>query len=251
MQENEAMVSAKRVHARSQGFRAPAGILALSLCFLSGAPAPLRAQTADPIVLIQDAQGRAVFMNPEVKAAPRPASAEPSARAARAKASGATLRARQTPAELEALVEQTASRHRVDPALVNAIIRVESEFDPRAVSNKGAMGLMQLMPATADRLGVENPFDPGQNIRGGVTYLRWLLDRFNGSIPLSLAAYNAGENRVARHGGIPNIPETVDYVRKVSAIYRAGAAATREATPAQDESISSFVDRYGVLHFTN
>jgi soluble lytic murein transglycosylase-like protein len=117
------------------------------------------------------------------------------------------------------LVEQTARRHDVDPKLVHAVIRQESDYDPFAVSSKGAMGLMQLMPDTADRFGVQNIFDPAENVRGGVLYLRHLLDRYNGDPSLTLAAYNAGEGAVDRYGDVPPYRETVDYVSKVRRLY--------------------------------
>ena len=111
-----------------------------------------------------------------------------------------------TPANIDELVEQTASSYQVDPELIRAIIRVESGYDAKAVSNKGAMGLMQLVPATAQRFGVANPFDPKQNLEGGVNYLKHLLDIFGGDLNLSLAAYNAGEHTVQRSGGNPGDP---------------------------------------------
>jgi len=121
--------------------------------------------------------------------------------------------------QVRALVEQTARRHDVDPKLVHAVIRQESDYDPFAVSSKGAMGLMQLMPDTADRFGVQNIFDPAENVRGGVLYLRHLLDRYNGDPSLTLAAYNAGEGAVDRYGDVPPYRETVDYVSKVRRLY--------------------------------
>jgi len=113
------------------------------------------------------------------------------------------------------LIDQIASQHGVDARLVRAIIRVESNFQPQAISRKGAQGLMQLMPATAGRFAVGDPFDPAENIRGGVQYLRTLLDMFPGELHLALAAYNAGENAVLRHKGIPPYRETQDYVARV------------------------------------
>lgn len=119
-------------------------------------------------------------------------------------------------APFEASIVEHARRERVAADLVRAVIQVESAFNPVAVSPKGAMGLMQLMPATAVELGVANPFDPDQNIRGGVQYLRRLLDRYNGNVELALAAYNAGMGAVEKYGDVPPYRETKDYVKKVT-----------------------------------
>lgn len=117
------------------------------------------------------------------------------------------------------LIQHTARRHGLDHSLVTAVIKVESDFDPGAVSSKGARGLMQLMPGTARELGVRDSFDPWENVEGGVRYLRNLLDFFNGNLPLALAAYNAGREAVLQHGGIPPYPETRQYVAKVLQYY--------------------------------
>ena len=120
--------------------------------------------------------------------------------------------------DLDTVILRAATRHGVRPELVRAIIQVESAFNPRARSPKGAMGLMQLMPATAADLQVRNPYDPVQNIQGGVAYLRRLLDRFDGNEELALAAYNAGPEAVARHGNqVPPFRETQNYLDRVRA----------------------------------
>ncbi len=117
-------------------------------------------------------------------------------------------------------VHAVAEQYGLDPALVLAVIKAESDFDPYAVSTKGAMGLMQLMPETAYRMGVGDILDPRANIEGGSRYLKQLLGLFDGNLDLSLAAYNAGENAVARYGDIPPYEETQTYVRRVQHFYR-------------------------------
>jgi hypothetical protein len=114
------------------------------------------------------------------------------------------------------IINAKCTKYGVDPALVKSIIKAESNFNPKAVSNKGARGLMQLMPATASDMGVSNSFDPEQNIDGGVKYLKFLLDNFGGDVELSVAAYNCGQGKVIRCGNaVPNIAETQNYVKKV------------------------------------
>jgi len=117
-------------------------------------------------------------------------------------------------------IRHAAALYQIPEELVRAVIKVESDFDPRAVSPANARGLMQLIPETAERMLVTDVFDPRQNIFGGVRYLRVLANLFNGDIELTLAGYNAGEGAVMRHGGIPPYPETVDYVKRVLAYYR-------------------------------
>ena len=120
---------------------------------------------------------------------------------------------------VEKLVREAADRHRVDPALIRAVIQTESNWNPIALSNKGAGGLMQLIPTTARRFGVNDVFNPQQNIDGGVHYLKTLLDRYNGNLDMALAAYNAGEGAVDRAHGIPAFRETRSYVQKVQNAY--------------------------------
>lgn len=123
------------------------------------------------------------------------------------------------PESVDKVIEAAARRHGVDPNLVRAVVKVESNFNPHAVSSKGAMGLMQLMPSTAKSLSVGNAFDPRQNVDAGVRHLKTLLDDYNGNIELSLAAYNAGRGAVNRNGGIPPYRETRDYVKKITDLY--------------------------------
>jgi hypothetical protein len=133
------------------------------------------------------------------------------------------------------LINGIAAGHGVDPALVRAIILAESNFDQHAVSRKGARGLMQLMPDTAGRYAVGDTFNPAENIRGGVQYLRFLQDLFPGQLHLAVAAYNAGENAVLRYNGIPPYPETREYVARVLRFYgqRGPAPAASPAHPAR------------------
>ena len=120
----------------------------------------------------------------------------------------------------DSIISEYAKKYQIDFALIKAMIRAESGFNPQAVSRKGARGLMQLMPETALRMNVSNAFNPKENIEGGVRYFKYLLSLFNNDLRLSLAAYNAGENVVAQLGTIPPYRETVDYVRRVMNYYR-------------------------------
>ena len=161
------------------------------------------------------------------------------------------------PPALATLVDQIAQQHDVDRDLVHSMIRVESNYDPFAVSNKGALGLMQLVPATARRFGVADVFDPAQNVEGGVRYLKYLLDLYEGDHRLALAAYNAGEGTVERYRGVPPFRETRDYV------YRVGKALdeTREAKKQRDAEaaaqpapefnpVRAFVDAMGRMYYS-
>ena len=128
-----------------------------------------------------------------------------------------------TEVDVDAAIEQAAARHNVDPNLVRSVIKVESNFNPNAVSRKGAMGLMQLMPSTARSLHVTNPFDPQQNVDAGVRHLKQLLESYGGNVKLSLAAYNAGAGAVARSAGVPHFAETQNYVRRITNLYYGGS----------------------------
>ncbi len=123
------------------------------------------------------------------------------------------------PAQIDRLVSENASQMSVDPALVKAIIANESGFNASATSNVGAQGLMQLMPETAASLGVDNAYDPAENVRGGTKYIKGLLDRFNGDVKLAVAAYNAGPGAVEKYGGVPPYAQTQNYVQNVLASY--------------------------------
>jgi len=205
------------------------------------------AAKADQIVVLVDEHGHKIYVN----------TGETSSRVdwmTRSFRPSASAISGRVPANIDQLVEQTASRFQVDPELIHAIVRVESGYDPKAVSSKGAMGLMQLIPATAHRFGVMNPFDPKQNLEGGVNYLKYLMGLFGGDLTLSLAAYNAGEHSVQRSGGIPAIPETQNYVRKVTTIYQTGDAPAPAKTTSKEPPqapIIRYVDENGVVHYSN
>ena len=133
-----------------------------------------------------------------------------------------TLNREFTQQDIDSAIDDAAARHNVDPSLVRSVVKVESNFNPNAVSRKGAMGLMQLMPSTARSLNVSNPFDPAQNVDAGVRHLRRLLDNYGGDVRLSLAAYNAGSGAVSRSAGVPHFRETQNYVRRITNLYNGG-----------------------------
>jgi soluble lytic murein transglycosylase-like protein len=169
------------------------------------------------------------------------------------------------PEHIQSLVDSISTTHGVDPRLVAAVMKVESNYNRWARSPKGALGLMQLIPATGQRFGVRDFFDPAQNIEGGVRYLKFLSNKFGAhNLDLQLAAYNAGENLVERLGRVPRIQETVDYVRKIRKIYKPEnepkiastakaptAAAPAPPPPKPPAMIYSSVDERGVIHFSN
>jgi soluble lytic murein transglycosylase-like protein len=148
------------------------------------------------------------------------------------------------------IVDEKARKHNVDPKLVKAVIAAESGWNPGAISPKGAVGIMQLMPKTATDMGVNNRFNPEQNIEGGVKYLKFLLDKFNGNMTLALAAYNAGPARVERSGGVPSIPETLNYVRKVMHTY-SGGLNTKWLPGGESRQIKVVTLADGTMLFTN
>jgi soluble lytic murein transglycosylase-like protein len=182
------------------------------------------------IVSYMDSNGKRVFVNSEPAATPRQ-SRTPVLRTA---ATGLMPRTPQTSfaasfelsavervnrEKIEQMIREVSARYRVDPALVRAVMQTESNWKTSAISRKGALGLMQLEPGTAQALGVNNAFDPQQNLEGGVRYLHTLLERYNGDLDRALAAYNAGPGAVDRAGGIPRYRETREYVQKVTDSY--------------------------------
>lgn len=154
--------------------------------------------------------------------------------------------------EIDAAINQAALQHNVDPNLVRAVIKVESNFNPNAVSPKGAMGLMQLMPQTARELKVTNPFDPQQNVDAGVRHLKHLMESYGGDVSLTLAAYNAGAGSVARSAGVPNFPETRNYVTRITNLYHgAPGAITRNLRVPAYSPVTVQRDASGVLYMSN
>ena len=151
----------------------------------------------------------------------------------------------------EKLVREAADRHRIDPALVRAVIETESNWNYQAVSRKGAFGLMQLIPTTAQRFGVNDAFNPQQNVDAGVRYLKTLLDRYNGNLDLALAAYNAGEGAVDRAHGVPSFAETRSYIQKVQNAYFRPGSGRVEGLWTNPRAIRKDVNPDGRIVFTN
>jgi soluble lytic murein transglycosylase-like protein len=257
--------------------------------FLSTTTPQLQAQagfvTAASITTATDDSGRKIYVNDEIPAASRRSSSAASAvrtnglfywspsahrwvpvasaniRAARSAAAEVSnsdqassfVRGKPfTQQEIDAAIDAAATRHNVDPSLVRAVIKVESNFNPNAVSRKGAMGLMQLMPQTARQLNVVNPFDPEQNVDAGVRHLKKLMESYGGDVNLTLAAYNAGAGAVARSAGIPHFGETRNYVKRITKLYRgeADSGISILSNPAR-EPVRVQRDDRGVLHFSN
>jgi soluble lytic murein transglycosylase-like protein len=152
---------------------------------------------------------------------------------------------------VERLVREAAARHQVDPALVRAVIETESNWNPSAISRKGALGLMQLVPSTAQRFGVNDAFSPKQNVDAGVRYLKTLLERYNGNLDLALAAYNAGEGAVDRAHGVPAYRETRNYVLKVQEAYYRPGSGRLDSAYTRTNQIHKVVEPSGRIIFTN
>ncbi|MGB6481877.1 MAG: lytic transglycosylase domain-containing protein [Candidatus Acidiferrales bacterium] len=207
----------------------------LGLCLGLFLVRPAQAQIASYV----DARGRTIYIN-----------ANPPAQTARQR--GTDGNAMAPSAKLQGVVNAAAARNNLDPALVQAVIQAESNWNPYAVSRKGAFGLMQLIPSTAERYGVGDVFDPVQNVNGGTRYLRDLLDRYHGDLKKSLAAYNAGEEAVQRYGGVPQYPETRAYVRKVTTTYfQSGSPRAPVVSASRQSPIREVTGRGGRTIFTN
>jgi soluble lytic murein transglycosylase-like protein len=203
---------------------------------------PVRAQLASYV----DEHGKLVYTNGNTN--PRSTGSTINSRAAAAHLATAP----EPPTRLERIVHEVAEKHSIDPALVKAVISTESGWNPFAISSKGAIGLMQLVPGTAQRFGIGNLFDPAQNVEAGTTYLKSLLERYNGDLEKSLAAYNAGERAVDRSGGVPRIWETQKYVRKVTdAYFRPGSGRDPSAWDPKHTSVRREVDSKGRVIYTN
>jgi len=230
----------------------------LAASFLLSA-APARAQ----IRKLVEENGRIVFVNADENAPARTGKGKgASANSALAAASraGSALAPDEgdahgyrvlSRAEIDKYVEEMAAKHNVDPELIRAVIAAESGYNPAATSRKGAQGLMQLMPGTAQQLGVHDAYNAKQNLEAGVRYLRALLDKYNGDLDKALAAYNAGEGAVTRAGGVPNIRETQNYVRRITDQYFRSDSSGAHGWMPGPRTIRREVDANGKVVFTN
>jgi transglycosylase-like protein with SLT domain len=225
----------------------------LTACLVLGSLAICARPASAQIAKISDDSGRRFFIN----ANPQPAKLAATKHTSIYLPSEISVTGRSRPGMevdrdgVEKLVREAADRHRMDPALVRAVIETESNWNPKAYSHKGAGGLMQLIPTTAQRYGAYDIFDPQQNIDAGVKYLRTLLERYNGNLDLALAAYNAGEGAVDRAHGVPSFRETRSYVQKVqNAYFRPGSGRMPDAF-VNSHAIHRDVSAEGRIIFTN
>jgi soluble lytic murein transglycosylase-like protein len=197
------------------------------------AESPSTGGTAERMVSVVSADQRTGRLVRSVVVAPKRNAAGPAAKPAALTLAPVSSSVAEPPrpksvAAIAEAVERAAAQHSLPPELIHSVIKVESNYNPAAVSSKGALGLMQLIPATARRFGVLDAFDPVDNIQGGAKYLRYLLDLYRGDYPLALAAYNAGEGAVAKYGTVPPYPETQNYLRLVAHQLRQTAPAAAE-----------------------
>jgi soluble lytic murein transglycosylase-like protein len=217
---------------------------------LAGMARPAQAQ----IAIYVTENGKRVYVNaePPVTRMSAPTKSTSKVSAASPVANSSATRVMQlTAEELDRIVQTTAEKHHVDPALVRAVIAAESGWRQDAISRKGAQGLMQLVPGTAGDLGVTNAFDPEQNVNGGVRYLRMLLERYRGDLDLALAAYNAGPGAVDRARGVPNYPETRAYVQKVTDTYFQPGSNRASKVVGASRPIYKIVDARGRVVYVN
>ncbi|HEY0512046.1 MAG TPA: lytic transglycosylase domain-containing protein [Thermoanaerobaculia bacterium] len=191
------------------------GIRALAWVVLALSPALAPAATSGDVRVVVGSSGRKVILNENLTQRARRLS---------------TRLADLPDQRLEPMIARHSDAQNLDPKLVRALIQAESGYNVKALSNKGAIGLMQLMPDTASELNIHDPFDPDQNIKGGTMYLRRMLDHFAGKVELAIAAYNAGPGAVEKHGGIPPFAETRDYVQRVLALWRGAELSLPAAT---------------------
>ncbi|MDH5202992.1 MAG: lytic transglycosylase domain-containing protein, partial [Nitrospirota bacterium] len=160
----------------------------------------------------------------------------------------------QSTSDYHGIIHEKATKYSLDPSLIKAVIKAESNWNERAVSRKGAMGLMQLMPTTANEMDVRNPFNPEENIEGGTRYLRYLLEKYNGDLTLALAAYNAGPKRIDTYGTVPPIAETRQYINRVLSLYNGRHTYVFDGETAKQkrpEPIYKVVLQDGTTLFTN
>ena len=224
----------------------------LLAALVSIAPVPAKAQIAS----VTDVSGRRMFVNAEpnrviklLPTAPKPQSIYISGELSFLGKNKPAVRLDRD--GVEKLVREAAERHHVDPALVRAVIETESNWNAGAMSRKGAIGLMQLIPTTAQRFGATDAFNPKQNVEAGVRYLRTLLERYNGNLDLALAAYNAGEGAVDRAHGVPSFRETRNYVQRVQNAYFRPGSGRLDGTFIRPNPIYREVEPSGRVIFTN
>jgi soluble lytic murein transglycosylase-like protein len=239
----------RRPHHKTSGIL----LVIMVLCAL-----PARAQ----IISYLDSNGKRIFINAEPAAVGRHARPVMGAAAMASTRSNTTENASNLSSgpgvavqanreKIEQMLHEVSGRYHVDPALIRAVIETESNWNSSAVSSKGAQGLMQLVPGTAQQFGVNDAFDPKQNIEAGVRYLRMLLERYDGDLDKALAAYNAGPGAVDRAGGVPHYRETREYVQKVTdSYYRTGSGRLAHALDA-NHPIYRTVKANGQIVFTN
>jgi len=209
---------------------------------------PTYAQIAGSV----DERGKLIFVNEDSPSARHGSTMNGSSAASLPPLNATAEGSASPPDRLERIVHSVAERHKVDPALIKAVISTESGWNPRATSRKGAMGLMQLIPETAKRYGGGNLYDPAQNVEAGTMYLKALLQRYNGDLTKTLAAYNAGERAVDDNGGMPPYWETRRYVQKVtSAYFRPGSGRDTTLWGAPTPPVRKEVDAKGRVVFTN